>query len=151
MAAHLAAQILAAVEARITAIGLPVHFVPLRAVPADQLPGVIVTDIEDTPTELLGNGPYEELHEVRFSLRCFVYTTAEGFGQIAGEMRANVERQLIGTRDGVLIGPRSYRLTRDSAAFDVDADSLAKAVGGWVLGMSARYSIKTSAPDSPAN
>lgn len=151
MAAHLAAQILAAVEARITAIGLPVHFVPLRAVPADQLPGVIVTDIEDELVGVLGNGPYEEQHEVSFSVRCYDYAPAEGFVQRVGEMRADVERQLLGTRDGVLIGPRSFRLSRASAAFDVDADSLAKVVGGWVLRMTAHYSIKTSAPDSPAN
>lgn len=148
MAAHVAAQILAAVEARLDSLA-DVYLVPLHAVPETTLPAIIIQNIEDD-AEIIGNGPMKEKHRLTFEVWPVVAASPSGFSAAAGEIRAEVEKALLATKaDAQLDGLCRPGLTRISASFETDADSLSKPVGGWNLKFTCVYQLSTDAPDTP--
>lgn len=149
MAAHVAAQIIAAVEARLSSIA-DVHLVPLHAIPDADLPAILIMNIEDESVEIIGGGPMSERHRLSFEVWPVVASSASGFSTAAGEIRAAVESALLATRAAArLDGLCRPGLTRTSASFDTDADSLSKPVGGWNLKFNCVYQLSTDAPDTP--
>lgn len=148
MAEHVAAQILGAVESRLQAIA-PVHFVPLHAIQGDSLPAIVVQNIEDE-SDGFGTGPIAEKHRLSFEVWPLVMASGATFRSEAGVIRAAVEQALLATKNDVQLGGISRPgLSRPSAAFSVDADSIGKPVGGWVLKFTCVYQLSTDAPDTP--
>jgi len=148
MGAHVATQILAAVEARLSSIA-DVHFVPLHAVPDTSLPAILIRNIEDE-AEVIGTGPTKERHRLSFEVWPVVTATAAGVALAAGEIRTAVEHALLATKAAAqLDGLCRPGLTRPSATFETDADSLSKPVGGWNLKFNCVYQLSTDAPDTP--
>lgn len=148
MPAHVAAQIIAAVEARLASIA-DVHLVPLHAIPEADLPAILIQNIEDE-AEIIGKGPMSERHRLSFEVWPVVAASASGFSTAAGNIRADVESALLASRTAAqLDGLCRPGLSRPSASFETDADSLSKPVGGWNLKFNCVYQLSTDAPDTP--
>lgn len=148
MAAHVASQIIAAVGSRLASVA-DVYYVPLAAVPIDNLPAIIVQDIDDETAQALGKGPVQEQHRLSFELFGVVAHAESGFQTEAGELRASIELALMAAADDIsLDGLCKPGLRRIGAEFRVDAESLQKPVGGWAMKFNCVYSLKTDAPDT---
>lgn len=147
MSQHVASQILAAIESRLAAVA-PVYLLPVHAVALADLPGIFVESVEDETDEQLGRGPMQERHTLSFELFGCVAATS-GFSALAGTLRAEIEKALLGTQNDIRLGGLCRPgLSRPAATFRVDADSLEKPVGGWVLKFTCVYQLKTDAPDT---
>ena len=78
---------------------------------------------------------------------CVAATT--GFQAVAGTLRTDIEKALLATLNDIRLGGLCRPgLSRPSAAFRVEADTLEKPVGGWVLKFTCVYQLKTDAPDT---
>lgn len=145
---HVADQILAAVESRLAPVGT-VHFLPYHAVPVEDLPAIFVEDVEDETAEELGPGPKTERHRISFTVFGCV-AAVSGFRGAAGTLRSQIEAALLGAINDVRLGGLARPgLSRPSADFRVDAETLQKPVGGWALKFNCAYQLKTDAPDTP--
>ena len=147
MTQHVASQILAALESRLASVA-PVYLLPVHAVALADLPGIFVEAVEDETDEQLGRGPLQERHTLSFSLfGCVAATT--GFQAVAGTLRTDIEKALLATLNDIRLGGLCRPgLSRPSAAFRVETDTLEKPVGGWVLKFTCVYQLKTDAPDT---
>lgn len=146
MSQHVASKIIAAVETRLSAIA-PVSVLPLHLIPLEDLPAIVIEDIEDETLEQLGPGPLNERHAVSFEV-FGVVATGSGFGVTAGELRTQIEQALLGTTNDVRLGGLCRPgLRREGASFRVDSESLQKPVGGWSMKFQCAYQLKTDAPD----
>jgi hypothetical protein len=146
MSQHAASHIIDAVEARLATIA-PVSVLPLHLIPIEDLPAIVIADIEDETVEQLGPGPLSERHVVSFEV-FGVVATGSGFGVTAGELRTQIELALLGTANDVRLGGLCRPgLRREGASFRVDSESLQKPVGGWSMKFQCAYQLKTDAPD----
>ena len=146
MSQHVASQIIAAVETRLAAVA-SVHIVPLFAVPLENLPAILIEDIEDETTQALGPGPVQEIHRLSFEIFGCI-AAVSGFQTTAGTLRTDIEKALLAaTNDVRLDGLCRPGLSRISAVFRHDAESLQKPVGGWSMKFVCTYQLKTDAPD----
>lgn len=147
MSQHVSSQILAALESRLASVA-PVYLLPVHAVALADLPGIFVEAVEDETDEQLGRGPVQERHTLSFDLfGCVAATT--GFQAVAGTLRTAIEKALLGSINDIRLGGLCRPgLSRPSASFRVDTDTLEKPVGGWVLKFTCVYQLKTDAPDT---
>lgn len=146
---HIASQILAAVETRLSAVAT-VHYVPVHVIQAGSLPAIIIQDIEDETGQSIGPGPLNETHRLSFEVFGVVAHSASGFATVAGDLRASIESALLAAINDIRLGGLCRPgLSRPSAQFRVDADSLQVPVGGWALKFQCVYQLKTDAPDTP--
>lgn len=146
MSQHVASQIIAAIESKLASVA-SVHLLPVHAVQLSALPGIFIESIEDETVEALGPGPIQERHVLSFELFGCIAATS-GFQVTAGTLRADIEKALLTAINDVRLGGLCRPgLSRPSAVFRVDAESLEKPVGGWVLKYNCVYQLKTDAPD----
>lgn len=146
MSQHVASQILAAVESRLSAIA-PVYIVPLSSIPIDNLPAIVIENIEDETVSQIGRGPLAEKHQLRFEVFGAVVATG-GFQVFAGQLRTGIEQALLGTPSAIVLdGLSRPGLKRTAADFRHDAESLQKPVGGWSMKFECVYQLSTDAPD----
>ncbi len=145
---HVAGQILAAVESRLSALAT-VHVIPTHMIDLATLPAIILEEIEDETEKTLGDGPVDEIHRLRFTAFACI-ATGSGFQTAANTLRTQIERALLATESDTRLGGLCRPgLTRESALWRVDSESLQKPVGGWALRFACVYHLNTGSPDTP--
>lgn len=143
MTQHVADRILAAAVAQLTAAGVAAA---IDDEPAT-LPGVILQNIEDERTDVVGFSPSVELHELRFEAFCCDQATGQNLLTAIGDLHHTVWMALLGSKEAKSLGGLlATGLGSTGATYRTDHDRLAQPLGGWAINFVCTYSLRSDQP-----
>lgn len=146
---HAIDQILAAVESQLAGIAgsNDVHRKPFHLLDESDLDCIVIDDITDETTEVVGYWPRHETHELQFDVIPLVMATADTCLPLIGALHGAVETRLFGSREAMTLnGLLNTPLGRSTAAFFSDSESLQQPVCGWRIRVSCIYHTRSDMP-----
>lgn len=146
---HVADRILAELKTRLAVVPgiLGAYVTPLHLLDVDQLPAIIVTDIEDTVIASVGHFPIDQTRELKFVVQICQIATASTFAAQLSPLHADVCLALFGSVPAISLGGLLTRgLKEEGAALFTDTESLQQPVGGWRISVTCTYNHRSDQP-----
>jgi hypothetical protein len=147
--AHVADRILAAVQARLAVVPgiVGAHVKPLHLLEEDQLPALVIDEIEDTVDSATGFFPVAQTRELKFVVQICQLASSDNFSSLLTTLHEDVSLALFGSLAATNLGGLLTRgLSEQSAALFTDSESLQQVVGGWRITVSCTYNLRSDMP-----
>lgn len=148
---HVADRILAAVLNNLS--GIPgiatVDIKPLDLLEEDQLPAVLIDEIDDEVQSgyLAGHFPVDTTRKLSFVVKVCLMAAATDFKLLIGGLHELVELALVGSESAVsLNGLLTRGLMVHGGSLFSDSESLQQPVGGWRIPVTCTYNLRSDQP-----
>lgn len=143
MTQHVADRLLAAIVAQLQAAGL---VVAIDTEPTS-LPGVILENIEDKRTDVIGRFPSQELRQISLNVFCCDKANSDQILGRVGELHFAVHNALLGSQSAkTLSGVLVNGLDSESSVFRTDTERLEQPIAGWSMQLTCFYSLRSDRP-----